>query len=448
MLSNRNSSSAKVTNSKTSSPTSNLSIFSTITNTLPSLFSLAFLLPLFSLLILFSFSSASLAITLGDILKNKSPQSAAGTDATAPSGNEPEVVENVVDKLSGLKFTDTNNDYLTYDGKDIVGSDYTIIITEKRGSDKANNCLMGTTNTSPSANEGFSLCYASDEVVTIGQGSNKISVAIAPFTNVNDQEVIQHIITHSNSDGKKYYRNGALVHADPTNTTPLESNDNTTIGRDGNNYYNGNILELAIVKRVLPSHEIKPISDYLISKWDINEVAGGTGCTPASPGYQDITDGQWTGNGTISDGAVALITCINGTSEIGTISPLSCSNGVYSGGTGGSCGVVGCPSPSVEMAGYCWVIAQVYNQSHSDACDSVGKTATATRVDLTWDETLLGNLSTSFGFTSIGDFANSAYSMWCNYTTNQCGTHNFYNQYWNYGNYYDINWIPVYTCNI
>ena len=105
--------------------------------------------------------------------------------------------------------------------------------------------------------------------------------------------------------------------------------------------------------------------------------------------------------------------------------------------------------------GYYWVRADypAQDDDHAAVCAEFGLVSTARNVTLTWDATLLSNLSQDFGYLSNGVDAESATSMLCwdgdgpHTPAGYCETHNFGPQYTNYGNYYNDDDIrPVFTC--
>ena len=65
---------------------------------------------------------------------------------------------------------------------------------------------------------------------------------------------------------------------------------------------------------------------------------------------------------------------------------------------------------------------------------------------MNWNEAVLKEVAAVWGYSSIGDYDNSAKAMWCNPNTKTCGTHNWGSSFDNYGHYGDSNWWPVYTC--
>lgn len=106
-----------------------------------------------------------------------------------------------------------------------------------------------------------------------------------------------------------------------------------------------------------------------------------------------------------------------------------------------------CPQGTAHVNGYCWVQAIKWKESHYQACSRIGKPQTPKEVTMTWNNDVLSKVAAVFGYGSIGDYLNSAKSMWCNPSTLKCGTHNWGNKYTNYGHYGNASWWPVYTCN-
>ena len=131
--------------------------------------------------------------------------------------------------------------------------------------------------------------------------------------------------------------------------------------------------------------------------------------------------------------------------------PEACDDGNLVPGDGCSASCVNespCPNDAPYINGYCWVQAIAWQESHSAACSRVGKTATAKSVPMNWNNTLLTQIAATWGYSSIGDYDNSATALWCNHGTNQCGTHNWGSSFDNYGPYSSgPDWWPVYTCN-
>jgi len=137
--------------------------------------------------------------------------------------------------------------------------------------------------------------------------------------------------------------------------------------------------------------------------------------------------------------------CGNGLVEAGE----QCDDGNNAGGDGCSASCTNespCPADVAYVQSLCWVKANAWQESHSAACARIGKTATAKEVSIPWDNSVLLQVASKWGYTSIGDFENSAHAMWCNNAAKHCGTHNWGTPFDNYGPYGDSNYWPVYTC--
>ena len=98
------------------------------------------------------------------------------------------------------------------------------------------------------------------------------------------------------------------------------------------------------------------------------------------------------------------------------------------------------------VSNYQWVIAQPF-ELHAQACARAGKKATATEVELLWDESAMAQVVTGIGYSSKGQQGCCVAGMWCNAATASCETHHFGRTFVNHG------WVggeddlaPVYTC--
>ena len=182
-------------------------------------------------------------------------------------------------------------------------------------------------------------------------------------------------------------------------------------------------------------------------------------CTPTD----QCTDGACVGSGSLvcvdndactTDSCDAAQGCVytpispccgNGQKEAGE----GCDDGNTVGGDGCSAtcqSETACPADTAFINGYCWVKAIAHKESHGAACSRVGKAATPKEVAMTWNNTVLKQVAATWGYTSIGDFQNSAHAMWCYNGAKHCGTHNWGSPFDNYGPYGDGNYWPVYTC--
>jgi len=138
--------------------------------------------------------------------------------------------------------------------------------------------------------------------------------------------------------------------------------------------------------------------------------------------------------------------CGNGQVEAGE----QCDDGNLSGGDGCSATCESespCPAGTAYVQNYCWVKSIAWNESHNAACSRIGHTPTGYDVPMNWNNSVLTEVAAVWGYGSAGDYQDAATSMWCNASSQTCGTHNWGSKYTNYGNYGNNGWWPVYTCN-
>jgi hypothetical protein len=219
------------------------------------------------------------------------------------------------------------------------------------------------------------LGYKSDELLVWRQGNVEIELPIEAYE--EEQPPVSHTFIHSNSSGKKYYRNNALVYEDASETTPLVSFNEATIGNlSDSNYYKGIIGEIAIYHRALGAKEIEKINNYITEKWaTVVKIKEGTACVTSSPGYLTIANSDnWGSTSTPNGGTLAFAGCTSGFTQIGTIDDLDCNNGVYTGDTSGSCVTLDCatdPNTTNTLSDGTWdSTSATYLQVVTGTCDS------------------------------------------------------------------------------
>jgi prepilin-type N-terminal cleavage/methylation domain-containing protein len=76
---------------------------------------------------------------------------AHNNETQATLNNKPKYIRKSLNGLPTLSF-DGTNDFFSYNGNFLVGSEYTIFIVEARGSGKTDNCLMGGSSTVNNSN--------------------------------------------------------------------------------------------------------------------------------------------------------------------------------------------------------------------------------------------------------------------------------------------------------
>ena len=244
--------------------------------------------------------------------------SSATVDGTAP------IYANSINSIPAVKFE--GNNALKVGVGSINNSDYTIMITEQRESNKADNYLLGDPSIT-GTNQNLLIGYKTDGTIVHSQGGATTSYtsAINGYASYSGPRVI--IITHSASEGNKTYVNGIFAGKLTTNTAkePIADLANLAIGKN----YIGQIGELAVFKRALSDTEITDISDYMSNKWRIKVDTKNTDCS----------SGIVTNNGCDASSCPISIAGISKTSVDGTASTstLSCDKTGYTGSITYSC---------------------------------------------------------------------------------------------------------------
>jgi prepilin-type N-terminal cleavage/methylation domain-containing protein len=77
---------------------------------------------------------------------------------------------NTINRVHAVEFDGTSNKHFTFDGSFLNGTDYTIMILEKRKSSKSNNYFLGTPGSG--LNNSLSLGYSANNQIIHAQGSN------------------------------------------------------------------------------------------------------------------------------------------------------------------------------------------------------------------------------------------------------------------------------------
>ena len=180
--------------------------------------------------------------------------------------SQPKIYFNVFKKaIPALRFD--GNDFMNFDGSQIVGLGYTIFIVEQRMANISENYFIGGGNNSVNGN--LHVGYRTNTSITQDQYANGIDYnGIPPYSSPIPRI---HTFFLNTSSGKKYWLNGGDT-PDASNsgqTTPLNSYDNSTIGRYLNQFFSGDLAEIIIFKRALQTKERKEVEDYLSKKYDI-----------------------------------------------------------------------------------------------------------------------------------------------------------------------------------
>ena len=187
-------------------------------------------------------------------------------------GSRPIYSAKTIGFLPAINF-DGVDDFLSFDGAVLVGSNYTVFVVERRSSSNSDNYFIGGTTTS--ANSNLYLGYATNTSIThnqYGNYGNFYSPATAAYVENNPKI---HAFIHDIANGKKYYQNGGNAGA-PQGTSAdkvsLVANSGAAIGQANNGtlrYYQGYIGEIIIFNRALSDIERVDVELYLSTKWKI-----------------------------------------------------------------------------------------------------------------------------------------------------------------------------------
>lgn len=211
-------------------------------------------------------------INTQSVTKNHITQS---TDA-----NKPKFYENVFGGIPSVRFdgvNDTvNGDYLSFDSTDLMSTNFTIFVVEKRGGDKSNyDMFLAGTGNSATLGVNLVLGYrAGDDIAFVLSGNLDRTAPNSLF----DKSAIQqqptiHTFWFSSTSGKKYWMNGgkSADASSTTQTTSLISNPDSAIGSYVTTAYNynGDIAEFIVFNRDLTTEERQAIESYLSQKYSI-----------------------------------------------------------------------------------------------------------------------------------------------------------------------------------
>ena len=185
----------------------------------------------------------------------------------ATSANQPQYIRNGINGLPSLKF-DGTNDFFSYNGNFLIGSDYTIFVVEARNSSKSVNYFIAGIS-QQKINESLHLGYRTDAIITQAHYTNDLDKNISNFKSPISR---MHSFVFSKSNGKSIYTDGGTKTNNVTQKSPLTSYPGATIGyfeNYGSNYYQGSIAEIIFYTRALTDQEIQGVETYLSKKWGI-----------------------------------------------------------------------------------------------------------------------------------------------------------------------------------
>jgi len=190
------------------------------------------------------------------------------TQATS-TDNQPKYVRKGMNGLPALLF-DGTNDFFSYNGNFLVGSDYTIFVVEARSSNKIMNLfLAGSSNLQ---NSNLHLGYRGDILITQAHYTNDIDKSVSNFTST---VLRMHSFVFSKINGKAIYTNSGTgtFATSLSHKSPLTSYQGSMIGNffwnSGSYCYQGSIAEMIFYTRALTDKERQGVENYLSKKWGI-----------------------------------------------------------------------------------------------------------------------------------------------------------------------------------
>ena len=173
---------------------------------------------------------------------------------------------NSINYVHAIKFDGSTANYLQIsDASFLNGTDYTIMVIEKRQSGGSNNYFLGETSSNP--NDNLALGYSSDSTVIHAQGNQSYATgaSVSSYASSTDKPR-QFTFVHSSTAGNSTYINGILAAQDATKTTHLSGITTLAIGKG----YTGEIGEIAIFARALSLADRQSIEDYAGKKWTLS----------------------------------------------------------------------------------------------------------------------------------------------------------------------------------
>jgi prepilin-type N-terminal cleavage/methylation domain-containing protein len=195
---------------------------------------------------------------------------ATQNNPTALVDNQPKYIRNGINGLPALKF-DGTNDFFSFNGNFLVGSDYTIFVVEARGSGKLENLFFsGTLNGEHNRNKNLILGYYNNYIRYEHWYNGFVTSKSVP--NFSSSVARIHNFTFSQNFGRKIYVNSSSFGSNP-NTSPLIDYPGSSIGRpiyySTYSFYEGFMLEMIFYSRALTDKERQGVETYLSKKWGI-----------------------------------------------------------------------------------------------------------------------------------------------------------------------------------
>ena len=256
------------------------------------------------------------------------------------------VYSNTINSIHAVKFSGNPVNYLKVeDASFLNGTDYTILVLEKRQSSTA-GYFIGDSSVS-TANQTLLLGYSDDAVIAHSQGTGNVyNSNVSTYSSSSNSPRIFTFVSDS-TNGKKTYINGILA-AQSSDTSKLSNIGTLVIGKG----YTGEIGEIAIFTRALKAEERKSIEDYLGKKYSTNIDSNSGTClngivTTKGCSMDCNTSGVvgLSSPSTVADGATNVVGTCGVTGYAGNVT-LSCGSGT--GVLSASPSMCGCD----DVAGY------------------------------------------------------------------------------------------------
>lgn len=183
----------------------------------------------------------------------------------ATSGNQPKYYIDVFNgAIPALRF-DGTDDFMTFDGNGLIGTSYTVFIVEQRRAAGGDLPMLGGNN--GLLNNNLHLLYRTDTLLVFAQYANDLVMAAPAYTSPTPRI---HTFNLNTTIGKRYWQNGGdTPDGSAAQTATLAAYAGSAIGRYMATYYNGDIAEIIIFNRSLPTEERQAIEIYLGKKYGI-----------------------------------------------------------------------------------------------------------------------------------------------------------------------------------
>ncbi len=202
------------------------------------------------------------------VWQDSNPNGASRNNAEQNStNNRPKFYTEVFNgSIPAIRF-DGTNDFMTFNGSQLIGASYTIFVVAQR---KANsNLMMFLGGTDATSNANLNIGYASDTSIRHSHYGTTNDFTIPAFSNPTPTI---HTFLFNKISGQKYWQNGG-VNADDSDgafTTALSSYSGAAIGQYLTNYFWGDIAEIIIFNRALRTEERQIVETYLSQKYGIS----------------------------------------------------------------------------------------------------------------------------------------------------------------------------------